>query len=203
MARAMSASPISTSAVYPPPTGTVDAPWPVKSRAYTGPAQAVVIPGGGSLKPWDLRVKASGVIDVSWKIEKGLQGNCTDWYRESGADTLVLKVPERSGRGRYFYGLLSGEGRNFCAGGDIKTFESKGEALPEYLREATAWLQLATAALIQLRAPVITAVQGFAAGGDAVRLPHYNLTTLCHRDNFIGRAVEDIVDKRANRAVSG
>ena len=39
--------------------------------------------------------------------------------------------------------LLSGEGRNFCAGGDIKTFESKGEALPEYLREATAWLQWA------------------------------------------------------------
>ena len=36
--------------------------------------------------------------------------------------------------------LLTGAGRNFCAGGDIKTFESKGEALPEYLREATAWL---------------------------------------------------------------
>ena len=66
--------------------------------------------------------------------------------------------------------LLSGEGRNFCAGGDIKTFESKGEALPEYLREATAWLQLATAALIQLRAPVITAVQGFAAGGGGLGL---------------------------------
>lgn len=83
----------------------------VLAVGVAGPAQAVVIPGGGSLKPWDLRVKASGVIDVSWKIEKGLQGNCTDWYRESGADTLVLKVPERSGRGRYFYGLLSGEGR--------------------------------------------------------------------------------------------
>ena len=36
--------------------------------------------------------------------------------------------------------LLSGEGRNFCAGGDIHTFESKGANLPEYLREATAWL---------------------------------------------------------------
>lgn len=66
--------------------------------------------------------------------------------------------------------LLSGAGRNFCAGGDIKTFESKGDALPDYLREATAWLQLATAALIQLRAPVITAVQGFAAGGGGMGL---------------------------------
>ncbi|KRA37793.1 MULTISPECIES: enoyl-CoA hydratase/isomerase family protein [unclassified Nocardioides] len=61
--------------------------------------------------------------------------------------------------------ILSGEGRNFCAGGDVKTFLSKGEDLPDYLREATAWLQLATAALIQLKAPVIAQVQGFAAGG--------------------------------------
>jgi 2-(1,2-epoxy-1,2-dihydrophenyl)acetyl-CoA isomerase len=66
--------------------------------------------------------------------------------------------------------LLTGAGRNFCAGGDIKTFESKGEELPAYLREATAWLQLATAALIQLRVPVVTAVQGFAAGGGGIGL---------------------------------
>ncbi len=61
--------------------------------------------------------------------------------------------------------VLSAEGRNFCAGGDVKTFASKGEGLPDYLREATAWLQMATSALIQLRAPVVAAVQGFAAGG--------------------------------------
>jgi 2-(1,2-epoxy-1,2-dihydrophenyl)acetyl-CoA isomerase len=66
--------------------------------------------------------------------------------------------------------LLTGEGRNFCAGGDIHTFESKGEGLPDYLREATAWLQLATAALIQLRVPVVAAVQGFAAGGGGLGL---------------------------------
>ncbi len=66
--------------------------------------------------------------------------------------------------------LLTGEGRNFCAGGDIRTFESKGADLPDYLREATAWLQLATAALIQLRAPVVAAVQGFAAGGGGLGL---------------------------------
>jgi 2-(1,2-epoxy-1,2-dihydrophenyl)acetyl-CoA isomerase len=66
--------------------------------------------------------------------------------------------------------LLTGEGRNFCAGGDIHTFESKGAELPDYLREATAWLQLASAALIQLRVPVVTAVQGFAAGGGGLGL---------------------------------
>ncbi|WP_059020789.1 enoyl-CoA hydratase-related protein [Mycobacterium sp. M26] len=66
--------------------------------------------------------------------------------------------------------VLSGAGRNFCAGGDVKTFESKGDKLPDYLREATAWLQLATSALIQLRVPVVTAVQGFAAGGGGLGL---------------------------------
>src|SRR6202030_1182878 len=52
----------------------------------------------------------------------------------------------------------------------IHTFESKGSDLPQYLREATAWLQLATAARSQLRAPVVAAVQGFAAGGGGLGL---------------------------------
>jgi 2-(1,2-epoxy-1,2-dihydrophenyl)acetyl-CoA isomerase len=61
--------------------------------------------------------------------------------------------------------LLSGEGKSFCAGGDVKTFASKGEALPDYLREATSWLQISASALMRLNAPVVTVVQGFAAGG--------------------------------------
>jgi 2-(1,2-epoxy-1,2-dihydrophenyl)acetyl-CoA isomerase len=66
--------------------------------------------------------------------------------------------------------VLSGAGKHFCAGGDVKTFAAQGAALPDYLREATAWLQLATAALIQLPAPVIAQVHGFAAGGGGLGL---------------------------------
>jgi 2-(1,2-epoxy-1,2-dihydrophenyl)acetyl-CoA isomerase len=61
--------------------------------------------------------------------------------------------------------LLSGKGKNFCAGGDVHTFASKGEGMPDYLRIATALLQNAVAGLLRLNAPVIAAVQGFAAGG--------------------------------------
>jgi len=61
--------------------------------------------------------------------------------------------------------LLSGEGKNFCAGGDVQTFAAQGEKLPEYVRPATAYLQNAVAALMRLEAPVVVAVQGFAAGG--------------------------------------
>lgn len=61
--------------------------------------------------------------------------------------------------------LLSGEGDNFCAGGDVKEFAAKGEALPEHLRSQTALLQRATASLLGLDAPVVALVQGWAVGG--------------------------------------
>lgn len=61
--------------------------------------------------------------------------------------------------------LLRGNGKNFCAGGDVHTFASKGEQMPDYLRMATAWLQNAVTGLMRIEAPVLTAVQGFAAGG--------------------------------------
>ncbi|GAA4642618.1 enoyl-CoA hydratase/isomerase family protein [Gordonia humi] len=66
--------------------------------------------------------------------------------------------------------VLTGEGKNFCAGGDVKTFAAKGDGLPDYLREATAWLQIATASLVRLKVPVIAGVHGFAAGGGGLGL---------------------------------
>ncbi|MDX6454229.1 MAG: hypothetical protein QOD48_336 [Gaiellaceae bacterium] len=66
--------------------------------------------------------------------------------------------------------ILSGEGPHFCAGGDVKTFAAQGDRLPDYLREATNWLQICASALIRLPAPVVCAVQGFAAGGGGLGL---------------------------------
>jgi 2-(1,2-epoxy-1,2-dihydrophenyl)acetyl-CoA isomerase len=61
--------------------------------------------------------------------------------------------------------LLSGEGAHFCAGGDVREFARRGERLPEYLREATTWLQASASALTRLEAPVVAMVHGHAAGG--------------------------------------
>lgn len=66
--------------------------------------------------------------------------------------------------------LLSGAGANFCAGGDVRTFLTKGEELPEYVRQATLLLQNVISAMIHLDAPVVAAVQGFAAGGGGMGL---------------------------------
>lgn len=66
--------------------------------------------------------------------------------------------------------LVTGEGANFCAGGDVHTFLSKGTELPAYIRVATAYLRLVATGLIRLNAPVVTAVHGYAAGGGGMGL---------------------------------
>ena len=60
--------------------------------------------------------------------------------------------------------LIDSEGRLFCAGGDLAEFARAGEALPKLLKEATVYLHAAISRLVRMRAPVIAAVQGHAAG---------------------------------------
>ncbi len=65
---------------------------------------------------------------------------------------------------------LRGAGPNFCSGGDVREFASKGEALGDFLRTVTAYLQIAVGALIRLNAVVVSEVQGYAAGGGGLGL---------------------------------
>ncbi|HEY9240173.1 MAG TPA: enoyl-CoA hydratase/isomerase family protein, partial [Burkholderiaceae bacterium] len=74
------------------------------------------------------------------------------------------------GDGRVRAVLITGEGRNFCAGGDVHTFLAQGEALPDYIRVATLHLQRVASLLIRLNPPVVSAVQGYAAGGGGMGL---------------------------------
>ncbi|UYV35735.1 enoyl-CoA hydratase-related protein [Rhodobacteraceae bacterium D3-12] len=66
--------------------------------------------------------------------------------------------------------ILSGNGKIFTGGGNVKDFMSKGDALPHYLRMATAYLQTCVSALVNLEVPVVTRVHGFAAGGAGMGL---------------------------------
>lgn len=60
--------------------------------------------------------------------------------------------------------LLTGEGKMFCGGGDINGFLDAGENVSEMLTELTCILHASIARLRHMRAPVIVAVNGTAAG---------------------------------------
>jgi 2-(1,2-epoxy-1,2-dihydrophenyl)acetyl-CoA isomerase len=61
--------------------------------------------------------------------------------------------------------VLSGEGKNFCFGGDLRGMIASGSDVTAYLMELTTNLHRGMAHLAAQAAPVIAAVQGAAAGG--------------------------------------
>jgi len=60
--------------------------------------------------------------------------------------------------------VLSGQGKNFCFGGDLKGMVASGGDVSAYLSELTTNLHAGMAHLARSNAPVIAAVNGTAAG---------------------------------------
>jgi 2-(1,2-epoxy-1,2-dihydrophenyl)acetyl-CoA isomerase len=60
--------------------------------------------------------------------------------------------------------LISGAGKIFCGGGDLKDFLAKGNQLPHYLKKVTTYLHAALSRFTRMDAPVVAAVHGAVAG---------------------------------------
>lgn len=60
--------------------------------------------------------------------------------------------------------VLTGVGKNFCFGGDLRGMITGGAAIEAYLRELTSHLHMAISHFVRMDAPVVAAVNGTAAG---------------------------------------
>ncbi|MEM9384791.1 MAG: enoyl-CoA hydratase-related protein [Pseudomonadota bacterium] len=60
--------------------------------------------------------------------------------------------------------ILTGAGKMFCAGGDVSAFLEHEDDLGNYIRALTQDLHAAIACLVRMDPPLITAVNGTAAG---------------------------------------
>ena len=60
--------------------------------------------------------------------------------------------------------LITGRGKMFCAGGDLGAMKTAGDGAPAYIKELASYLHLAISRFARMRAPVVAAVNGTAAG---------------------------------------
>ena len=60
--------------------------------------------------------------------------------------------------------VITGSGGSFCAGGDVKAFGAHAADLDAYLREVTTYIHAAVAKFYRMGKPLVTAVNGPAAG---------------------------------------
>lgn len=60
--------------------------------------------------------------------------------------------------------LLTGSGRFFCAGGDVRSFVAAGASIAALLKEMTGYFHLALSRLARMPKPLVIAVNGIAAG---------------------------------------
>jgi len=60
--------------------------------------------------------------------------------------------------------LISGAGKIFSGGGDLKAFSAKGDQLPYHVKEVTTYLHAAMSRFTRMDPPVVAAVHGAVAG---------------------------------------
>jgi len=91
--------------------------------------------------------------DAANTLNVAMSGDILAAAKRCAADAAVRAV------------ILSGAGKMFSGGGDIAEFHAAGEGFERALRDITANLHAAMGIMMQMNAPVVSALRGACAGG--------------------------------------
>jgi len=87
--------------------------------------------------------------------------------------------------------VLTGAGRNFCFGGDLRAMPPRELSLDGHIRELTTYLHAAISHFVRMDAPVVAAVNGTAAGAGVGLVAMADLA-LCARSSRFNLAYTSV-----------
>src|ERR1700686_4161181 len=87
--------------------------------------------------------------------------------------------------------VLTGAGRHFCFGGDLRAMATRDTSGDGYIRELTTYLHAAISHFVRMDAPVVAAVNGTAAGAGVGLVAMADLA-LCARSSKFNLAYTNV-----------
>lgn len=102
---------------------------------------------------------SSGVATVTLDRPRAANAITLEVAAELGK--LALRCQKDPGVGCV---VITGTGKFFCAGGDLKSFAAQGDRIPAHLTEVTQHLHAAITRFCRMTAPLLVAVNGTVAG---------------------------------------